>query len=653
MKKALLFFIIVTLISAAMLTLTACDTVHTHTAGDAVKENNIQATCITPGSYDEVVYCSVCKEEMSRDKKTIAKGDAHANVVTFTEKEAICTAKVVCDEIKRCVDCDEELERRTIELPMRHSCDDKSVCSCCDRKIANDLLFASNGDGTCYVAGIGNCTDTEIIIPYFSPEGDRVTGIGDRAFAEYTELKSLIIPEGVVSIGSFAFEGCQDIENISIPNSIAVLELDAFYNCYVWNYYKYKSGEYLGNDKNNYLILLDVFIGNSKYFEVHPDTRFIDDRAIADCEELETVKLSDNIESIGWGAFLYCPKLKNVTIPEKVTKIGIKTFKGCTSLESVTLPEGITEIGDYAFSGCEKLKNLRVPSNLTSIATNAFEGCESIEYYNYGNCCYVGDEKNPYFILVKAKSEYITTCEINPNTMIVCDEAFFDCNNLKSVAIPKNVTNIGASAFSYCTKLETIDFAQNSRLETIGHSAFYYCESLKTANLPDSVKAVGYSLFCGCKSLTSVHIPKNITVISDYIFYRCNSLVSCELPSGITKIGKHAFDECFNLKNITIPDSVTTIEREAFRYCKNFTDITIPNGVTSIGMHLFTGCGSLESVTLPDSITNIGAGAFFYCESLKLINYCGTEEQWNAISKGNSWDDSTSNHTITYNYTGE
>jgi len=652
MKKTS-FILVATLILAAMLMLAACDNAHTHTAGDAVKENNIQATCATPGSYDEVVYCSGCKAEMSRDKKTVDTTDVHVNVATFTEKESSCTEVVVCDEIKRCVDCNAELERRTVQLPINHSCDDNGVCSACNRKIANGLLFTSNGDGTCNVAGIGNCTDTEIIIPYFSPEGDRVTGIGDRAFAEYTELKSLIIPDGVVSIGSFAFDGCLDIENISIPNSIAVLEPDAFYNFHVWNYYKYKHGEYLGNDKNNYLILLDAFIGNSKYFEVHPDTRFIDDGAIADCEELETVKLSDNIVGIGCGAFLYCPKLKNVTIPEKVTKIGSNTFKGCTSLESVTLPDGITEIGASAFFGCEKLRNLRVPSNVTSVGADAFEGCESIAYYSYGNCSYLGDEKNPYHILVKAKNNNIRSCEINPNTLIVCDEALLDCTYIKSVDIPQNVISIGKSAFSYCTALETISFAQNSRLEKIGHSAFYHCESLKAANLPDSVKAVGYSLFCGCKSLTSVHIPKNITVISDNMFYGCNSLVSCELPNGVTKIGKHAFDECFNLKNIIIPDSVTTIGQEAFRYCKSFIDITIPNGVTSIGMHLFTGCGSLESVTLPDSMTDIGAGAFFYCESLKLINYRGTEEQWKALTNGYGWDESTCSYTVVYNYTGE
>ena len=44
---------------------------HHHTAGDAVTENEVAATCTTDGSYDSVVYCTGCGEEISRETKTI------------------------------------------------------------------------------------------------------------------------------------------------------------------------------------------------------------------------------------------------------------------------------------------------------------------------------------------------------------------------------------------------------------------------------------------------------------------------------------------------------------------------------------------------------------------------------------------------------
>lgn len=46
------------------------------------------------------------------------------------------------------------------------------------KNYSEGLEFISNGDGTCYVAGIGNCTDTDIIIPKVSPSEDKVTKIG-------------------------------------------------------------------------------------------------------------------------------------------------------------------------------------------------------------------------------------------------------------------------------------------------------------------------------------------------------------------------------------------------------------------------------------------------------------------------------------------
>ena len=44
-----------------------------HTNAAAVIENKVEATCTVDGRYDSVVYCSVCKAELSREAKTIEK----------------------------------------------------------------------------------------------------------------------------------------------------------------------------------------------------------------------------------------------------------------------------------------------------------------------------------------------------------------------------------------------------------------------------------------------------------------------------------------------------------------------------------------------------------------------------------------------------
>lgn len=51
----------------------------THTPAAAVRENEVAATCQAAGSYDEVVYCSVCKTEISRTAKTIDQLTTHTD----------------------------------------------------------------------------------------------------------------------------------------------------------------------------------------------------------------------------------------------------------------------------------------------------------------------------------------------------------------------------------------------------------------------------------------------------------------------------------------------------------------------------------------------------------------------------------------------
>ena len=42
-----------------------------HSAAESVKENEVNATCTEEGSYDSVVYCSVCEDELSRETVSV------------------------------------------------------------------------------------------------------------------------------------------------------------------------------------------------------------------------------------------------------------------------------------------------------------------------------------------------------------------------------------------------------------------------------------------------------------------------------------------------------------------------------------------------------------------------------------------------------
>jgi len=80
-------------------------------------------------------------------------------------------------------------------------------------------------DGQATVTGYVG-TETDIVIPN-SIDGYRVTAIGDGAF-EDMQIKSVIIPDGVISIGWFAFNGCMRLTSVTVPSSVKEIGYSAF-----------------------------------------------------------------------------------------------------------------------------------------------------------------------------------------------------------------------------------------------------------------------------------------------------------------------------------------------------------------------------------------------------------------------------------------
>ena len=76
--------------------------------------------------------------------------------------------------------------------------------------------------------------DGNIIIPetvVFNEVTYRVTSIGERAFANYDFITSIVIPDSVTSIGEEAFSRCESLTSIVIPDSVTSIEEGAFQDC--------------------------------------------------------------------------------------------------------------------------------------------------------------------------------------------------------------------------------------------------------------------------------------------------------------------------------------------------------------------------------------------------------------------------------------
>ena len=555
MKKriALVLLALLTLIVATC-AIIACGDVHKH---DLEEIAQVAATCSAKGNIN-YWHCKSCDKyysdvsannEISKYDTVIDIDSNNHNLIILDSLSPTCTdtgwQNVVCSDcnytarqelsksehLYNCVPADNIrhynkcINCSYTQAPENHTAK-SGVCSKCNYLVKADsvgleLKKFNYSPYYYYVAGIGTCTDTDIVIPS-EVDGIPVTSINRFAFVNCTSLTSIIIPNSVTEIGAgafkgctsltsiiipnsitkigvymikyctsltsitipnsvteideFTFNGCTSLTNITIPNSITNISHTAFDGCENLHYNEYDNALYLGNDSNPYVALIKAKSNDITLCDINNNTKIICDGAFANCE----------------------------------------------SLTSITMPNSVTSIGYNAFRGCTSLTNIAIPRSITNISRTAFDGCVNLHYNEYDNALYLGNDSNPYVALIKAKSNDITLCDINNNTKIICDGAFANCESLTSITMPNSVTSIGYNAFRGCTSLTNII-------------------------IPDSVTSIGYGAFRDCTSLTSITIPDSVTEINSWAFDGCTSLTSITIPDSVTKIGSYAFRDCSNL----------------------------------------------------------------------------------------------------------
>ena len=113
-----------------------------------------------------------------------------------------------------------------------------------------------------------NCDNLRsVIVP------DTVTCICEHAFSS-SGVNSVVVSDSLTSIGDYAFGSCIYLNNLPIPNGLIHLGEGAFFECpEIYN--EYEGSYYIGNEKNKYIILVDVIDSNLKNYVVHQNTRII------------------------------------------------------------------------------------------------------------------------------------------------------------------------------------------------------------------------------------------------------------------------------------------------------------------------------------------------------------------------------------------
>mmetsp|Transcript_9380 Transcript_9380/g.11859 ORF Transcript_9380/g.11859 Transcript_9380/m.11859 type:complete len:465 (+) Transcript_9380:280-1674(+) len=192
---------------------------------------------------------------------------------------------------------------------------------------------------------------------------------------------------------------------------------------------------------------------------------------------------------------------------------------------------------------------------------------------------------------------------ILPKSMkVIKEEAFHDCDMMKTVTIPPILHTIEKNAFASCSNLESIELPKN--LQYIGDFAFSDCVGLTEVIIPDSVKTLGIGVFCKCSHLQSVKFPESFESFSgERTFQDCGSLRSIIIPNNVTIIPEYTFDECSSLISIFIPNSLKAIGSEAFNDCNNLQNIAIPQNC-NIADDAFDDCTKLDPILRIDGLQN-------------------------------------------------
>lgn len=349
--------------------------------------------------------------------------------------------------------------------------------------------------------------------------------------------------------------------------------------------------------------------------------------------EMGAAWLPDGVRSIGAEAFYECYNLESVRLPNDLESIGDSAFFSC-NLTTISFPNGLRSIGSDAFYHCE-FATVALPDALETLAASAFSDCDELTAFSVG-------EKNRYFSAVDGvlfNKDQTELLQYPRN------------RQASEYVVPESVKKIGPNAFDGCRALTSITLPAN--LESIGKNAFNGCRALTSLTLPPNLKSIGLGAFDGCRALTTITIPVAVETLSDVQFFLCESLTSIEVepenpsfrsidgvlfnkdatelirypqgkraseyvvPAGVEKIGSSAFEKCPWLKELTIPKSVKSIGGYAFSLCSSLRTATLPTGLETLADGLFSGCSSLTELTIPDGVKSIGAYAFSGCKSLE------------------------------------
>lgn len=167
-------------------------------------------------------------------------------------------------------------------------------------------------------------------------------------------------------------------------------------------------------------------------------------------------------------------------------------------LVELTIPDGYEDIGHFAFSGCENLEKVHIGKNVSSIWDFAFSKCPKLTAFTVSADNKYLYEKDGCVLTKNTDALVATNGKIPDGTRIIGSAVFSGNKNLSNIVIPDSIDAIKSFAFEN-SSLESVTIGKN--VTTIQKYAFSECDSLKEVYIPANVTELGAHIFGGIDTI--------------------------------------------------------------------------------------------------------------------------------------------------------
>ena len=509
-----------------------------HVKGEVKIENVTESTCKEGGSYDEVIYCTVCNKELSRTTvKTEAKGHVKGEVKIENATESTCEEGGSYDEVVYCTVCNKELSRTTVKTEAKgHKWN--------EGKITKEPTCTEEGVKTfeCMVCGK---TKTE-----------KVSALGHDWNEDFTVDKEATCEEtGLKSIHCKRCDERKEITTIPAKGHIkgeVKIENATESICE-------KGGSY---DEVVYCTVCNKELSRNTVRTEALGHKWNEGKI--------TTQPTCTEEGVKTFQCMVCGKTKT----EKVSALGHDWAEDFTVDKEATCEE--TGLKSIHCKHCDEKKD-----ETTIPAKGHVKGEVKIENVTESTCKEGGSYDEVIYCTVCNKELSRTTVKTEAkghkwdNGKVTTEPTYAEegvktytctaCGATKTEVIPKrNMEYTVGSTYQ--------DISTNAiyRITVINQQVGYVCpidKKLKKATIPSQIRignvtykvtSIGNNAFKRCKNLSSITIGNNISKIGNKAFYNCKKLKKIKIKSKkltLKKIGKSAFKKINKKAKISVPKS--------------------------------------------------------------------------------------------------